>query len=219
MTSTACNRRMTKSPVRLAREALVVAERALPAYSAVHSPKKFTQPQLFAILVLRQFFKTDYRGIVALLADMSDFEMLSGLEGVAALFPRSATPSSVFSKGGIDLLLASIFRHAKRLGLIERKPGSCRRCDRAGNSSRLTHYVSRRARSGTSASAGPKCDDTGLPHARSHLLAGAAASRGPSQNAEILFPAVYQAGWQLPLRIACWLMPARRCRTQPSALP
>jgi hypothetical protein len=82
MTSTAAHRRMTKSPVRLAREALVVAERALPAYSAVHSPKKFTQPQLFAILVLRQFFKTDYRGIVALLADMSDLRDALGLEGV-----------------------------------------------------------------------------------------------------------------------------------------
>ena len=73
-------RRMTKSPVGLAREAMAVAERALPAYSAVHSPKKFTQPQLFAILVLRQFFKTDYRGIVALLKDMSDLRESLGLE-------------------------------------------------------------------------------------------------------------------------------------------
>jgi len=75
-------RRMTKSPVRLAREALAVANEALPAYSAVHSPKKFTQPQLFAILVLRQFFKTDYRGIVAVLRDMSDLRESLGLEDV-----------------------------------------------------------------------------------------------------------------------------------------
>jgi hypothetical protein len=75
-------RRMTKSPVRLAREALAVAEQALPAYSAVHSPKKFTQPQLFAILVLRQFFKTDYRGIVQLLQDMSDLRQALGLSRV-----------------------------------------------------------------------------------------------------------------------------------------
>jgi hypothetical protein len=73
---------MTKSPVRLAREALCVAEKALPAYSAVHSPKKFTQPQLFAILVLRQFFKTDYRGIIAMLEDMSDLRETLGLSQV-----------------------------------------------------------------------------------------------------------------------------------------
>ena len=75
-------RRMTKSPVRLARQALAVAEEALPAYSAVHSPKKFTQPQLFAILVLRQFFKTDYRGIVAMLEDTSDLREALGLKQV-----------------------------------------------------------------------------------------------------------------------------------------
>ena len=75
-------RQMTKAPVRLAREALCVATAALPAYSAVHSPKKYTQPQLFALLVLRQFFKTDYRGIVALLSDLSDVREVLGLKVV-----------------------------------------------------------------------------------------------------------------------------------------
>jgi hypothetical protein len=75
-------RPMTKSPVRLAKAALHVAREALPSYSAKRSPKKFTQPQLFAILVLRQFFKTDYRGIVQLLADMSDLRDVLELEAV-----------------------------------------------------------------------------------------------------------------------------------------
>ena len=65
-------RSMTKSPVALCREALAVAEKALPAYSSPFSRKDFTQHQLFAILVLRQFFKTDYRGIVHLLREWSD---------------------------------------------------------------------------------------------------------------------------------------------------
>jgi hypothetical protein len=63
---------MTKSPVRLAQEALKVAEAALPAYSNPFSRKDFTQAQLFAILALRQFFKTDYRGIIGMLEDFSD---------------------------------------------------------------------------------------------------------------------------------------------------
>ena len=62
---------MTKSPVALAKEALQVAEAALAAYSHPNWPKKFTQPQLFAILALRQFFKTDYRGVVQMLHDFS----------------------------------------------------------------------------------------------------------------------------------------------------
>jgi hypothetical protein len=53
----------SKSPVDGARAALAVATAALPAYAHRTSPKKFTQPQLFACLVLKTFFKTDYRGI------------------------------------------------------------------------------------------------------------------------------------------------------------
>ncbi|MGH8595742.1 MAG: transposase, partial [Gammaproteobacteria bacterium] len=49
--------------------ALNMARRALPAYSHVCSPKKFTQHQLFACLVLKNFLKTDYRGLAAHLAD------------------------------------------------------------------------------------------------------------------------------------------------------
>ena len=71
-------RAMTKSPVALAKEALAVAEAALPPYSSRFSKKDFTQAQLFAVLALRQFFKTDYRGTVQLLRDFS--ELGSALE-------------------------------------------------------------------------------------------------------------------------------------------
>jgi hypothetical protein len=73
---------MTKSPVRLAREALKVAEKALPRYSHPFSRRDFTQHQLFAILVLRQFFKTDYRGIVQMLEDFSDLRKALKLKKV-----------------------------------------------------------------------------------------------------------------------------------------
>ncbi len=65
-------RSMTRSPVALARMALRVARDALPAYSSKFAKRSYTQHQLLAILVLRQFFRTDYRGIVALLDDFSE---------------------------------------------------------------------------------------------------------------------------------------------------
>ncbi len=49
--------------------AYATAQRALPAYAHRYSPKKFTQHQLFACLVLKEFLKADYRGIVNILAD------------------------------------------------------------------------------------------------------------------------------------------------------
>ena len=63
---------MTRSPVALARKALEVARQALPAHASKFSKRDFTQHQLFAMLVLKQFFKTDDRGMVALLNDLTD---------------------------------------------------------------------------------------------------------------------------------------------------
>jgi len=63
---------MTKSPVALAQEALALAQQALDPYSSARSRHDFTQHQLFAILALRQFFRTDYRGVAQLLEDLSD---------------------------------------------------------------------------------------------------------------------------------------------------
>lgn len=59
----------SKSPRAVARAALQTAQRELPFYTHPNSPKKFTQHQLFACLVLKNFLKTDYRGVVAHLAD------------------------------------------------------------------------------------------------------------------------------------------------------
>ena len=56
--------RTTKNPIALARAALEAGKEALSDYSCPKSPHKFTQPQLFAMLALKQFFKIDYRGLV-----------------------------------------------------------------------------------------------------------------------------------------------------------
>lgn len=65
-------RSMTKSPLRIARNALAAGEAALPSCGSRFSRHDFTRPQLFALLVLRQFLRTDYRGIVALAAEWQD---------------------------------------------------------------------------------------------------------------------------------------------------
>ena len=69
----------SKSPKAVALSALATARRALPAYAHRCSPKKFTQHQLFACLTLKNFLRTDYRGIVAHLADNSTLVETLGL--------------------------------------------------------------------------------------------------------------------------------------------
>lgn len=65
--------RTCKSPRTVLVTAWIVAKAVLPAYSHRSSPKKFTQHQLFACLVLKAFLKTDYRGLTACLQDAADW--------------------------------------------------------------------------------------------------------------------------------------------------
>ncbi len=73
---------MTKSPRAVAREALRLAQEALPAYSSKYSRKDFTQHQLFALLALKTFFKTDYRGLIRMVEDFSELRRDLGLDKV-----------------------------------------------------------------------------------------------------------------------------------------
>lgn len=75
-------RQMSKSAVRVACEALKVGRAALPAYGSRTSRKDYTQPQLFALLVLRQFLRTDYRGVVTLVGEWSEVRQALGLSKV-----------------------------------------------------------------------------------------------------------------------------------------
>src|ERR1700682_558363 len=72
----------TKSPVAVAQRALTVATKTLRLFAHRFSPQRYTQPQLFACLTLKVFFKTDYRGIVQCLRDLSDLRRVLGLTHV-----------------------------------------------------------------------------------------------------------------------------------------
>jgi hypothetical protein len=91
---------MTKSPRRVVREALAVAREALPAYSCRTSRKDFTQPQLFAVLALKTFLKTDYRGVVAFLQDFPELRADLGLARVPHYSTLAYAGKRLLQKGG-----------------------------------------------------------------------------------------------------------------------
>src|SRR5512135_3469809 len=72
----------SKSPRRVLQVAYEAACRALPPHRHKFSPKKFTQPQLLACLVLKEFARLDYRGLAAHLADHPDLCRQIGLKAV-----------------------------------------------------------------------------------------------------------------------------------------
>src|SRR5262249_26353457 len=93
---------LSKSPVTVARRALAAGQGSLPCSSHRRSPKKFTQPQLFACLVLKVFFKTDYRGLTILLEDLPDLTRTLGL--------RARPHYTTLHKASRRLLTRSRFR-------------------------------------------------------------------------------------------------------------
>ena len=72
----------SKSPVKVLKEAYEVGKATFADYSHEYSPRKFTQPQLFACLILKAFFCMDYRGICEVLNDCGDFRRAIELTSV-----------------------------------------------------------------------------------------------------------------------------------------
>src|SRR2546421_7787298 len=108
---------LTKSPRFVARQALAAGHSALRCYAHKFSPKKFTQPQLFACLVLKTFLKADYRGVAEHLAEHSDLRSVLGL----AVVPHFTTPQKASRRLLKRLVAKRLFRATVRHFLKRRK--------------------------------------------------------------------------------------------------
>jgi hypothetical protein len=72
----------SKSPRTVMAEALAAGKACLKPYAHRFAPRKFTQPQLFACLVLKEFERKDYRGVCQLLRDCPGLREVIGLTAV-----------------------------------------------------------------------------------------------------------------------------------------
>ena len=116
----------------MALSALEAGKEALGQYSCPKSPHKFTQPQLFAMLVLKQFFKLDYRGAVTWLSRWKELRDAIGLQRVPHYSTLCYAAGRLLEGGGS---LRSPTRHscgsfdgyvvsAGAFGLVERGIGT-----------------------------------------------------------------------------------------------
>ncbi len=94
----------SKSPKRILQVAHALGKQRLRTYSHRFSPKKFTLPQLFACLVLKEFLRLDYRKLSALLEDAPSLAATIGLKQI----PHFST----FQKAAARLLVS---QRAQRL--------------------------------------------------------------------------------------------------------
>lgn len=203
--------RTSKSPKRILQVAHAIGQQRLPAYSHRFSPKKFTLPQLFACLVLKEFLRLDYRKLSALLEDAPSLAAVIGLSGV----PHFST----FQKAAGRLLVA---RHAQRLldetveaarrSRLLKKKVALAALDGTGFETRhiSAYYVKRRERG---CKTGYQTTTyTRYPYAnivcacRSHFVLAIVTGRGPGPDDPYYQPALRQAAARV--RIATLLADA-----------
>src|SRR5258707_75207 len=109
----------SKSPRTVAMVALAAGKEAFSDHSHKFSPKKFTQPQLFSCLVLKEFEKKDYRGVCRLLADCSDLRAAIELTGVPHYTTLQKASQRLLKLDRVRLLIADTLRRIhKRVSRI-----------------------------------------------------------------------------------------------------
>jgi len=178
----------SKSPRKVAQVALDVGKDALATYSHRFSPKVFTQPQLFACLVLKQFYRTDYRGITAILADNSDLRKDLNLKKVPHWTTLQKASRRLLRNTPVQKLLDATVARARPRGRRKHRPRVKRAAvDSSGfEAHHVSHYFVRRRAKGqkhwqlTTYKTFPKL--AVLTDCSSHLVLAAVAERGPGPD-------------------------------------
>jgi hypothetical protein len=95
----------SKSPLSVAKAAYEMGQKALPRYAHKFSRRDFTCAQLFAILVLRKFFKTDYRGVIQYLCEWEELRNALDLHDKV---PHFTTPQKAAAKLMDDAMIRKL---------------------------------------------------------------------------------------------------------------
>jgi len=110
----------SKSPNNIAKVAYLTAQQSMPAYRHHKSPKKFTQHQLVACLVLKEFYTTDYRGIEQILKDSSDLQTILELEAIPHYTTLQKAAQRLTTKNILDTLIKEILAIAIKGKVLKR---------------------------------------------------------------------------------------------------
>lgn len=188
----------SKSPKRILQVAHALGRERLRTYWHRFSPKKFTLPQLFACLVLKEFLQLDYRKLSGLLEDSPTLAAAIGLQQVPhfSTFQKAAARLLVFRR--VQLLLDETVRAATQQRVMKRRVPLAA-IDGTGFETRhISAYFVKRREKG-SKTAYQTTTYTRYPAANvlcdcdSHLVLGVATGRGPGPDDPYFRPVVGQA--------------------------
>jgi len=176
----------SKSPRKILLVGYFIGQLALPDYAHKFSPKTYTQPQLFACLVLKEFLHRDYRGIAELLKDTPDLAAAIDLEKVPHFTSLQKAAKRLLRSDFANRLLDKTVRLGKFVGKLK-SPLPKAAMDGTGLESRhaSAYYVRRKAKGGKSEQ---KLTYQRFPKAglvsdcRSHMILAVVPERGPGPD-------------------------------------
>jgi hypothetical protein len=186
--------RTSKSPRMVALEALATARAALPHYSSRFSRHDFTLAQHFACLVLKSFFRTDYRGIVAILADLPDLCAALELTKVPHFTTLQKAQARILSFAPMNQLLdVTVHRALGKQPRVELAAGDSTGIDASQIS---PYFIKRRSQKHktlqiTTYTRYPKLEL--LCDCRTHIILSAIPTLGPRPDSDRLVPLLFPA--------------------------
>jgi len=197
--------RTSKSPNAVALVAYATAKRSLPPYLHIKSPKKFTQHQLVACLVLKEFFTTDYRGIEEILRDSRDLQKILELDEVPHFTTLQKAAHRLTKKDTLDKLIGEILAIAVQERIMK-KNIDLSAIDGTGFESHhvSSYFVKRRAKGQdiyqmTTYTRYPKVGIISDCH--THLVLSGVPSRGPYPDIVHFEKAIIDAERNIHLKI------------------
>ena len=177
----------SKSPKRILQVADQIGKQQLRTYSHKFSPKKFTLPQLFACLVLKEFLRLDYRKLSALLKDAPSLAAVISLKQVPHFSTFQKAVARLLVSRRALRLLDEIVRVATEHRVMRKKVTSAA-IDGTGFETRhiSAYFVRRRSRA---CKTGYQTTTyTRYPYAnllcdcKSHMVLGVVTGRGPGPD-------------------------------------
>lgn len=195
--------RTTKSPTAVLIWALMIGEGALRRYWHKHAPKKFTVPQLFACLVLKEFLRADYRKLWRLLQECPELGEAIGLKQVPHFTTLQQAATRLLEGRRVQRLLDKTIVVGQQLRLLPKR-SELAAIDGTGlESTTASRYFVRRCeqtdkkRVCTTYRHFPKIGV--VVDCRSHLVLALVHDRGPSPDVRHFRRALDQAQQRLRL--------------------
>lgn len=172
----------SNSPLTVARMALRAAGDALPNFAKAKSPKKFTQPQLVACLIVKEFLCQDYRSIQVMLSEWSELRDALELTSIPHFTTLCQAARRLLTKPLTDRLQAATLALCRQ-GKLLANESKLAAIDSTGLETRhVSAYFTKRCKThrGHLKHRYPKL--SAICDTATHLILGSVIDRGPKPD-------------------------------------